>query len=295
MLDRLKEVYHGSFAEDVVVAFGENDIPTRAAALSFYSILSVFPFVALLVWVSTFAGSTYSAKDMVLQFSTFLPHDFVELIYDEVNHRLELSGAESAWLAAFHLFLVMLSAGAALRSMMFSFREISRADAVIGVFAIAWRSIAFVIPVLFFVFIASFLVAVISYVVITLTGIIQSGWLVTPLLWLLVTVVLIGFLNGVYASGLIGRQNLPIHGWLGASIAAAMISVVTIGLSLYFQINPVNREWYGSPGFLINVLLWFYACAACLLLGAQINAVLHCRQAGPTCVDHQEPREPDIS
>ena len=76
MLDRLKEVYHGSFAEDVMVAFGENDIPTRAAALSFYSILSVFPFVALLVWVSTFAGSTYSAKDMVLQFSTFLPHDF---------------------------------------------------------------------------------------------------------------------------------------------------------------------------------------------------------------------------
>lgn len=293
MLAQLQERYHGSLAEDVFAAYGDNDIPTRAAALSFYSFLSVFPFVALLVWVSTMAGSQYSAKELVTQFSTFLPHDFVELIYDEVNHRMELSGAESAWLAAFHMFLVMLSAGAALRSMMFSFRQISRADAVMGVFAIAWRSIAFVVPVLVFVFIASFLVAVISYVVITLTDVMQTAWLVTPILWILVTVVLIGFLNGVYASGLIGRQNLPIHGWRGSIVAAALISIVTISLSLYFKMNPVNREWYGSPGFLINVLLWFYACATCLLLGAQVNASLHCREAGPTCVDHQERREPD--
>ena len=291
MLAEVREAYKGSFAEDVMVAFGDNDIPTRSAALSFYSFLSVFPFVALLVWVSTLAGSTYTAKDMLARFSTFLPPDFIDLIHDEITHRMELSGAQSLWLAGFHFFLVMLSAGAALRSMMFSFREISRADAAMGIFAIAWRSIAFVIPVIFFVVIASFLVAIISYVVITLTSLMQTTWLVTPVLWVLVTIVLIGFLNGVYASGLIGRQNLPIHGWLGASVAASLISVVTISLSLYFQVNPVNREWYGSPGFLINVLLWFYACATCLLLGAQVNAVLHCREAGPTCVDHQESRE----
>ncbi|MAI91008.1 YihY/virulence factor BrkB family protein [Ponticaulis sp.] len=278
MLERLKRLYHGSLIEHVMEGYSENDVPTRAAALAFYSFLSVFPFVALLVWISTASGSIETAKVIPSRFSAFLPPDFIDLIRDEIDHRLSLSGRMSLSLAIFHIVLLLLSSGAALRSMLFSFRQISDAEEVIGIFGIVWRSFLFVIPVLIFVVVASSLVAIITYVVVTLTSTLQTAWLVTPLLWLVVTAMLIGFLNAIYASGLIGRQNLAIHGWLGSSIAASCISVVTIALTIYFQINPVNREWYGSPGFLINVLLWFYACSLCLLMGAQINAALHGRK-----------------
>lgn len=277
MFSSLKARLKGSFLDDLAAAYSENDIPTRAAALSLYSIMSIFPFIAILVWITTLSGSPREAHLWSARLSVFLPPDFAELVNNEIEYRLSLSENTSSLLLIFHTLLLLFSAGAALRSLLFGFREIAEADDTIGIAGVVLRSFLFVIPEVFFVFIASMVVAVLSYVSITLTSALQSTWLISPLLWTLMTAILVGMLNGVYASSLIGHQILPIHGWLGSAIAAALISVVTIGLTTYFQINPVNRDWYGSPGFIINVLLWFYACASCLLLGAQINAVKNAR------------------
>ena len=280
MFETLRRRFEGSFLHQLIEGYSENDIPTRAAALSMYSMLSVFPFVAMLVWVSTISGSPREAHLWAARFSIFLPPDFAELIRHEIDYRLTLPTNQSWYLLAFHISLLVFSAGAALRSLLFSFREISEADDVMGLSAIVWRSILFVIPIIVFVFLASMIVAVVSFITIKITALLQSPWLLSPILWILMTTILVGVLNGVYASGLIGHQVVPIHGWLGAGVAASMISIVTIGLTMYFEFNPVNREWYGSPGFIINVLLWFYACSSCLLLGAQINAVWSERVSG---------------
>ncbi|MAP93321.1 MAG: hypothetical protein CMK07_00065 [Ponticaulis sp.] len=290
LIERAKTKFEGGFLEHLFKDASENDIGTRAAALSLYSMMSVFPFIAILVWIATISGNAKEAHLFASRFSIFLPTDFAELLHNEIEFRMSIPVSENILLVIFHFLLLMMSAGASLRSLLFSFREIARADDSLGVSTIILRSFLFVFPVIAFVFIASMIVGMISYIVITITAWMQSTWLITPLLWILVTLILVGFLNGVYASSLIGHQSIQIHGWLGSAVAAALISVVTIGLTMYFQINPVNREWYGSPGFLINVLLWLYACAMCLLLGAQINAVRYVRTRHKL-VSEIDPRE----
>ncbi|MFC6198070.1 YihY/virulence factor BrkB family protein [Ponticaulis profundi] len=273
MFEKIKARFRGTFLFDLLKACSRNDLTTRAANLALFSIMSVFPFIAILVWLTTLSGSAHDAHVWSDRFDLFLPPDFAKLVTEEIDYRLEQSVGKNAWTLMFHMLLLLFSAGAAVRSFLFSLREIAIAEEKIGIAHIFWRSFFFIIPIVLFVFIASGLVGVVSYIIYTLSDFLASTWLVMPLLWLIITLILVVILNGVYASSLIGHQIIRIHGWLGSSVAAALVTVVTLGLTAYYEINPVNREWYGSPGFIINVLLWFYACSVCVLLGAQINAV----------------------
>ena len=54
MLAEFRKRYEGSFVRAVVQNGSENDIFTRAAALSLYSMMSVFPFIAILEIIDHF-------------------------------------------------------------------------------------------------------------------------------------------------------------------------------------------------------------------------------------------------
>ena len=240
MFSKLRARYEGSFVAAVIDDASDNDIFTRAAALALYSLMSVFPFIALLVWASTLNGSTHEAHLWASRLSLFLPPDFADLINQEIQYRLDHPLENFSLQVVFHMIMLTLGAGAALRSLLFSFRLIADAEEAIGLINIIWRSILFIVPVIFFVFIASLLVGVVSYLTFTLTTLLNSNWMLMPLLWLAMTGILATVLNGVYASSFIGHQSTPIHGWMGAGVGASLISVVTIGLTTYYEINPVQ-------------------------------------------------------
>lgn len=272
MLKSFLSRFDGGFLHDLVLAYTHHDIANRSAALSLYGLMSIFPFIAILVWVTTLAGDPKEVHLLMGRFSVFLPPDFAELLHNEVEFRISVPMRNSILMLAFHSSLLLFSAGSSLRSLLFSFRQIAGADDRIGVVGIVIRSVLFMIPIFFSVFVSSVIIGAISYLIITFSSSLKMTWLISPLLWLSATLLLIGFLNGLYASSLIGHQVVPIHGWLGSAGAAVLIIISTIVLTMYFRLNVENREWYGSPGFIVNVLLWFYACANCFLIGALINA-----------------------
>lgn len=282
MTDDLRTKFQTSFAGELLVAAQDNDLTTRAAGLALFSAMSVFPFIALLVWISTVSGTPDEARIWANRFAMFLPPDFADLIRQEVDYRLRQEISGSILAVSMHIVLIIISAGGAIRSFLFSLRDIARADNLIGIHQIIFRSILMIIPATIAVFLTSTLVGIVSFISNQISEALNSAWLSIPLIWMVMTGVLITLLNGVYASSLIGHQTIRIHGWTGSVIAAALISVVTIAMSAYHNISPTNRDWYGSPGFIITVLLWFYACSVCLLIGAQINAVRHLRKQART-------------
>ncbi len=278
MFDELKNKFAESFVGEFISTAQNNDLTTRAASLALFSAMSVFPFIALLVWISTISGTPDEARLWANRFAMFLPPDFADLIRQEVDYRLqqEISGGLTA--IVMHVVLIIVSAGGAIRSFLFSLRDIAKAEDAIGIHQIIFRSFLLIIPATFFVFFASALVGFVSFISNYISDALGSAWLSIPLIWLFMTGILITILNGAYASSLIGHQTIRIHGWIGSILAASLISIVTITMSAYYHVHPANREWYGTPGFIITVLLWFYACSICLLFGAQINAVKNLRR-----------------
>jgi membrane protein len=96
------------------------------------------------------------------------------------------------------------------------------------------------------------------------------GWLRFPVALLLLAVVL----SVVYRFGPNARQGLrsvvP-----GASIAAVLWAISSVGFSIYLANFANYGVIYGSIGAAVGLLLYFYLCASVVLLGAELNAATY--------------------
>jgi membrane protein len=58
---------------------------------------------------------------------------------------------------------------------------------------------------------------------------------------------------------------------IGAAFTAGLITLGTIGLSIYFRLTTVG-SLYGAAGTIMIILLWFYYTAQMFLVGAEFTA-----------------------
>jgi len=68
--------------------------------------------------------------------------------------------------------------------------------------------------------------------------------------------------------------------WLGAAVAAALVTLGTWGLSWYLGRASVTSS-YGAAGALVALLLWIYYSAQIFFLGAELTTVYARRAAHP--------------
>jgi len=60
--------------------------------------------------------------------------------------------------------------------------------------------------------------------------------------------------------------------WVGAAFTALLITIGTLGLSIYFKLSSIG-SLYGAAGTIMVVLFWFYYSAQMFLFGAEFTAV----------------------
>lgn len=68
------------------------------------------------------------------------------------------------------------------------------------------------------------------------------------------------------------------HIWPGALLAVLGIAIINIAFPLYLKNISTIGTLGGSVGFMLVVLLWFYFVSAMLLLGALLNSQLHSQE-----------------
>lgn len=66
--------------------------------------------------------------------------------------------------------------------------------------------------------------------------------------------------------------------WIGAIIATILWQLVSLGFSIYVANFGSYSATYGSLGGLIVLMLWFFLTGLILVVGAEINAILHKRK-----------------
>ena len=60
--------------------------------------------------------------------------------------------------------------------------------------------------------------------------------------------------------------------WVGAAFTALLITIGTLGLSIYFRLSSIG-SLYGAAGAIMVVLFWFYYSAQMFLFGAEFTEV----------------------
>lgn len=60
--------------------------------------------------------------------------------------------------------------------------------------------------------------------------------------------------------------------WVGAAFTALLITIGTVGLSIYFRLSSIG-SLYGAAGTIMVILFWFYYSAQMFLIGAEFTEV----------------------
>ncbi|WP_240796252.1 YihY/virulence factor BrkB family protein [Streptomyces sp. RFCAC02] len=257
------------------VSLWRDDIDHWAAALTYYSVLAVFPalFVALSILGLADPGS---AEELIGQVSALVPADSRGEVWSALHDLAQQRSA--AWL------LVAVGGFSALLSgynYLSIFRRVQHAMHGVRDPRSPWRAIPR--TTLSALGLLGLLVGSATVLIMT-GGVVRTvgrwlgfdeagtaAWSVMkwPLLVLLVTgLVLVLFRNGPKDPG------VPAHGMLGGALAVGLWLVASAGFALYASHVGTYNRLYGSLAGIVVFLVWLWVCNLSLLTGAQFNAEL---------------------
>ena len=255
----------------------EHDLPARAAQLSYYFLLALFPLlIFLMTLLGYFAAAGSQLRDSLLSYlSTVMPYSAVTLVrstLDEVTAtrgggKLSFSLLAALWVASSGMGAISETLNAA-----YNVRETRpwwkvRLISVGLTVALSVLILAALIIVLYGGKIGDAVANSIGY---------GSAFQLT---WRLVQwPIMLAFVYLTFEFIYYFAPNRPRRGWHwatpGALIAVIVWLLISFSLRIYLHFFNSYSVTYGSLGALIVLMLWFYLTGMAVLIGGEINSEL---------------------
>lgn len=270
--------------KNVIKGFGDDELMTRAAALSFYSALSFAPLLVLLLWIVASMSSVWQDK-LVVELTGMVGEQAggaVKLVIDNAAARPGF-GSWAGWIS---LGVTLLGASAVFAQLQ---NALNRAwgvrpragRAILGWLRSRAQAVGLLLSIAFLLiisFVASAGIALFAH---------HDSWIARSL----EAVVSFAIFAFVFAAM---YKLLPdaIIDWFDASVGAVLTALLFVGgkfgIGLYLDRSNVGGA-YGSAAGVIVLLVWVYYSAIILLLGAELTqAVAEARGAPIKPAAHAE-------
>ena len=252
-----------------IVNFGKDRVPQMAAAISYFALLSIFPFLLLALAIFGLVLRDGELQQRVLtEIVAALPIEAPTI--EEALGNLAGSGAS---MGVFALVGTVIAATALARSLRGSLNVIFRAEEQRPLL-LSWLVDMTVLPVLGLLFIASLLLSTVwrfAQAVADDLGLEE----VAPLweLGALAIPALLSFVGLLLLYLLLPNRSLHLLDlWPGALIAMLGFQIGTFVFAIYFENFGAYDLIYGSLGGVIALLAWVYVSSLILLFGAEVAA-----------------------
>ena len=232
-----------STVQSLIKRYFSDNVGRSAAALAYYLIFSLFPFLILISSIISFLD----LPDLTVEsFKGLIPVDIIELANSYLSHISEIKNASLLLFGfVFTIYFTMRAVNCLLQS-------IHRAYRVKSKFSF-WRH-------QLHVFLTTIFLIVIVFVALGLRFVILAAVLFMVLLTLYYLVP-----NRLYTV----RQVMP-----GTFASLLSWLVFSIGFAFYVENMGRYSVVYGSIGAAIVLLLWLYFSAITLIMGAELNYLL---------------------
>ncbi|MFM2124183.1 MAG: hypothetical protein RL328_634 [Acidobacteriota bacterium] len=280
MLRQLRRI--GLLLAHTIDKCARDNTPFLAAAISFYTMLSVAPGLWIVVAAAgAFVGrasARAAALDWVTQRLGPIPAQYLGQIIDQVNEssRLATIGGTLA------TFLAATAAFAALQDSLSRIWNLpTRPDS--GIIAalkdfvrnfFTVRAIAFLVMLIFAILLGASLIAgaVLSFVETYMPANLPAPHLLLEAADFLVSTILMMLLFGSIYQLLHRRSFVNREIWIGAAVTSVLFAVGNALIGPYLGIAGL-RSAYGAAGAFVLILLWVYYSTQILLFGAAFTEV----------------------
>lgn len=250
-----------------------------AAAVSFYSLLSVFPVLTTVVSLYGLFADPSAVKNELDRLEGLLPPAAISLLSDWLQQLAERPASTFGMGLAISLTLSLWSARYATATMMTALNiayGVSEARNFIWYNIVALSLTAILIAfVIVAVALVALLPAVLAYMPDSAQSIAALGrW---PLM-IVLTVLAIAFFYRYAPNRTHPRWEFASA---GALLATALLVAGSYGFSVYVSHFATYDKTYGSLGAVVVLLMWFWLGSFSILVGAAFNAELARSAADP--------------
>lgn len=260
------------FVKQLVRRYWNHRVGTQAAALAFYLLFMIFPF---LIFLSALLGLwDLDVRGILTALSGFVPREAVEVIGMYLQH---VTAHPSRSLAVFGLVFSIWFPTRATNSLLRAVRTAYHLGPPKGAVSHGVKSLLYT-------------VLLITTIVVTLTVLSVSDWLLS---WAVDTISLPHVAAALWeklrfpvagAAGFFALSALYIlaqderprwrYIWPGTVFALVLWLGISWGYSVYVENFANYSALYGSIGTVMVVLIWLNLTAVVLIMGAEVNGVL---------------------
>jgi membrane protein len=269
-----------SVAKAMWSRFGEVQITDRAAALTYYAVLSLFPGLLVAVAVLALVGEYPSTYETIVRtLREAAPGTAVDTIDSALRDALRDRGNAGALLGV-GLLVSLYSASGAMGAAMRSLEAINRVESGRSVLPNLGVRLGLTLALMLLVLVAFLAVVVGGPLFGTIAD--AAGFpdsvseVVGYLRWPVGALALLSAFALVYA---LGPRKGPQHGTRslrpvlpGAALGTALWFAVSLVFSVYVSHFGAYDKTYGTLGALISLLIWLWLGNLAFLLGALFNA-----------------------
>ncbi|HUE82590.1 MAG TPA: YihY/virulence factor BrkB family protein [Pyrinomonadaceae bacterium] len=265
------------FARRIWDRINDHDVLGRAAQLSYYFLLALFPLLLFLISLLGYIAPTGSEfQDRLLNYlSTVAPPSAMELIratLDEISARrsggrLYLSLLAALWAASWGMGAISETLNVAYRVKESRPWWKARLVAVLLTIALAVLILSAFAIVLYGERIGDSIAAIFGY-----SEVFRLTWRISQ--WPIALTFVLATFKLIYYFA----PNVPRHSrkWTttGAIVGVVLWLIISFGFRAYLSFFDSYSVTYGSLGAVIILMLWFYLTGVAILIGGEINAEL---------------------
>jgi membrane protein len=269
---RLADRVARSFPAEVARRFGANDVMSMAAALSFYTLISLAPLVTLLLWLTT---TLYAAaqEEFFRQLGQLAGSQVEETVRTVVRNAEQDSdgGRLAAWLG---FAALLLGASVVFSQLQLSLNRIFESPSVAGRGIVDWLrkrllSLGMVVTLGFLLVVSMVAQAGLELVAARVPSAVP---VVLSVLSLLVyTLIFAALYHWIPDRPVDTRRSL-----IGGAMTAVLFMVGRAAIGYYLGRAAMGSA-YGPAGGLVVMLVWVYYSAMVFFVGAIATAVLDAR------------------
>lgn len=260
------------YIREFINRLNEHRVTALAAQLSYYMILSFFPFM---IFILTLVGfSSLDAGEVLLSLEKLLPYEAFVLIRDTI---VQVVDNKSGNLMSFGIILTLYSGSRGIRALNHGLNTAYNCDerrsfikgTIISILFLIVLAVAIVGAFLLIVFGQMIGTAIIEFL--KLDNAFAINWNIYRYVF---SVVLMFFIfSGIYAY----LPTKRLHWWdviYGSLFCTLGWIIASLGFAFYVNNFSNYSSLYGGLGAVIVLMTWIYMSSIIILVGGEINAFL---------------------
>lgn len=243
-----------------------------AAGVAFFGFLSIFPAMAFVMGLWSFAADPTVIRDEMAILADFLPHDAFSVLNTQVEALLAAGSSELGWTTILSLMVAFWSARSGVAGMVSGLNAVHHHPDRSGLYAILLSMALTLMMVV--IALAALLASIVAPVLLRFLPLGPFASLALDLGNMLLALgLLVLGLALTYRFG----PNRPDHIQVrlftrGLLVAMVLWFAVSRGFVLYLANFNSYNQVYGSIGAVVILMMWLYLSAYAVLLGAAVDA-----------------------